>query len=53
MPTGAELARAAGRPDDSTGQFRRYARQWAAALTPASTVTSANSADSAADGAGG
>lgn len=28
-PTGADLARAAGRDNDDTGQFRRYARQWA------------------------
>ncbi|RZU46540.1 hypothetical protein EV385_6614 [Krasilnikovia cinnamomea] len=32
-PTGAELARAAGRDSDETGVFRRYARDWAAALT--------------------
>lgn len=29
MPTGAELARAAGKDNDDTGVFRRYAREWA------------------------
>jgi hypothetical protein len=32
-PSGADLARAAGRDSDPTGVFRRYARDWAAELT--------------------
>jgi hypothetical protein len=32
-PSGADLARAAGRDGDETGVFRRYARDWAAELT--------------------
>ena len=30
VPTGADLARAAGKDNDDTGVFRRYARDWAA-----------------------
>jgi hypothetical protein len=32
-PSGADLARAAGRDGDETGVFRRYARDWAAELS--------------------
>jgi len=32
-PSGADLARAAGRDGDETGVFRRYARDWAGELT--------------------